>query len=294
MSLAALDQYIEEGGIRRPRFAITHREEEYQSSGFDRLRQMQQRHFWYRGRHRFLWHAVRSTLRRLHKPLDGARIIDLGGGCGGWISYLTQRNVQARELALGDSSLRALTYAADVLPDHVQRYQIDLLRLDWQERWDVAFLLDVLEHLPDDRAALSEIHRALTPGGLLFVTTPALRQFWTYNDELARHVRRYAKADFRRLAADTGFELLDARYFQFFLSPLLLVCRWLRQPQVSRMTEAERQALMTRTHRTPGALVNSLLILVFTAETPLGHWLPFPWGTSVLAVLRRSASGASG
>jgi hypothetical protein len=29
------------------------------------------------------------------------------------------------------------------------------------------------------------------------------------------------------------------------------------------------------------------LAAIFSAETPLGAWLPFPWGTSVLAVLRR-------
>jgi len=29
-------------------------------------------------------------------------------------------------------------------------HQIDLMNLGWRERWDVAFLLDVIEHLPDD------------------------------------------------------------------------------------------------------------------------------------------------
>ena len=42
-----------------------------------------------------------------------------------------------------------------------------------------------------------------------------------------------------------------------------------------------------RTHSTPPWPVNRLLGLIFAAETPLGAWLPFPWGTSVLAVMRR-------
>ncbi len=29
-------------------------------------------------------------------------------------------------------------------------HQIDLMNLGWRERWDVAFLLDVIEYLPDD------------------------------------------------------------------------------------------------------------------------------------------------
>ena len=33
--------------------------------------------------------------------------------------------------------------------------------------------------------------KALKSGGLLFVTAPAFRQFWSYNDELVHHLRRY-------------------------------------------------------------------------------------------------------
>jgi SAM-dependent methyltransferase len=184
--------------------------------------------------------------------------------------------------------LRALSYAADVLPAGVSRYQIDLMRLEWRERWDVAFLLDVLEHIPEDEEALRQIHAALTPGGLLFVTTPALQRFWTYNDELAHHVRRYSRADFQRLAATCGFQCLDTRYFMFFLSPLLLASRLLGRVDVARMTEADRRALLARTHRVPNTAVNTALAAVFGAETPLGHRLSFPWGTSVLAVLRKA------
>jgi hypothetical protein len=45
--------------------------------------------------------------------------------------------------------------AAGVLPPDVARYQVNLLSLGWTNRWDAAFLLDVIEHLPDDAAALT-------------------------------------------------------------------------------------------------------------------------------------------
>ena len=40
-------------------------------------------------------------------------------------------------------------------------------------------------------------------------------------------------------------------------------------------------------HRVPHPLVNGTLAAAFSAETPLGHAIPFPWGTSLLAVLQR-------
>jgi len=275
-------------GIYRPAVPVVHREEEYDSRGFEMLRHMQERHFWYRGRHRFVLHAVHRYWGRLRSPEHPCHAVDVGGGCGGWVSYLHRRKrFRVDELALADSSLAALRMAAEYLPEGVDRYQVDILDLPWSGRWDLAFLLDVLEHIPDDRRAMAEIHRAMASGGLLFVTAPALQRFWTWNDEVVGHQRRYCKADFARLAKESGFELLDARYFMFLLSPLLLLSRWATQSKISRTPAEKRHELAAQMHRVPNAIVNRLLFSVFSAESPLGHRLRFPWGTSIFGVFRK-------
>jgi 2-polyprenyl-3-methyl-5-hydroxy-6-metoxy-1,4-benzoquinol methylase len=274
-------------GIHVPSTPIAHRDDEYDSRGFEVLRDMQSRHFWYQGRHRFLLRAFERHLAETLQDRPGLKAIDLGGGCGGWISYLqTRLPGRFSEVALSDSSLRALELAGPVVGANVVRYQIDLLRLGWRNRWDAAFLLDVLEHIPADGEVLSQIKQALTPGGLLFVTTPALKCFWSYNDEMAHHVRRYAKRDFVKLAEAAGLRLLRTSYFMFFLSPLLWLSR-LRSPDLANMDKKQIFALAERTHRVPAAPVNALLKLVFNLETPLGLWLPFPWGTSILGVFQK-------
>jgi hypothetical protein len=146
--------------------------------------------------------------------------------------------------------------------------------------------LDVLEHFEHDLEVLHQIRGALRPQGLLIVTTPALNFFWTYNDVLNQHVRRYSPRDFQCLANSSGFELCFTRYFMFFLSPLLMLTR-LKSPNVTRMTEPEIHKLIRQTHKVPSWPINQVLKVVFSLETPLGMWLPFPWGTSILAVLRR-------
>ncbi len=284
--------YVLEDGIYRPPGGVQHRPDEYDPAAFEALRAMQSRHFWYRGRERFLREGYRRTLRREQRSLAGLRCIDLGGGCGGWVQTLLAHQLQGRELALADSSLEALGSLAPALRDRIDRYQVDLLQLHWRERWDVAFLFDVLEHIPDDLQVLREIHAALTPGGLLLLTTPALQKFWTYNDELAHHVRRYSRGDLRERADRCGFEVLDLRYFMFLLSPLLLASRWGRRVQLSQLSTEERRALLIRTHQTPNPVVNTLLGAIFAAETPLGHAVPFPWGTSLYAVLRKPGLAA--
>jgi hypothetical protein len=49
-------------GIRKPPIPVMHRDEEYDRDGFGVLLQMQQDHFWYRGRHRFLLASVQKML----------------------------------------------------------------------------------------------------------------------------------------------------------------------------------------------------------------------------------------
>jgi SAM-dependent methyltransferase len=287
---ALVDDYREENGIYLPPTAVEHREGEYHSEGFDVMRDMQERHFWYRGRHRFLLHAVKRFTANLDSP--GRRVIDLGGGCGGWISYLSDSApFEISEVGLTDSSPTALAISRERLPRSVKVFHADLLNLQWQNRWDIAFLLDVLEHIPADGAALKQIHSALSPGGLLFVTVPAFQGLWTWNDELIGHQRRYTTRDFRALATDSGFELLDARYFMFFLSPLLVVSRLLQRGKVKTLSDEQRWKLAENMHRIPAAPLNTALSAVFGAETPLGHWTPFPWGTSLLAVLRKPVEG---
>jgi SAM-dependent methyltransferase len=271
-------------GIHLPTIPVQHRDEEYEESGFETLRDMQERHFWYRGRHRFLLKAVNRYLPKSGQPFSA---IDLGGGAGGWVRYLAQHRPEEFEpLALADSSLMALTLAASVLPPNAQRYQIDLMQLHMRDQWDAAFLLDVIEHLPDDLQALRQTREALKPGGYLFVTTPAFPQFWSYNDEMGHHLRRYRRGDFDRLAQKSGLTLCDARYFMFFLSPLYLLSRL--KVGSATLTPAQRKEILIKQHQVPPAHVNSMMSAIFAAETPLGHWLRFAWGTSILGVFKKT------
>jgi 2-polyprenyl-3-methyl-5-hydroxy-6-metoxy-1,4-benzoquinol methylase len=271
---------LDQDGIFKTSKAVDHRNDEYDESSFQLLTQMQSRHFWYLGRHRFLLTALQRNEAR---PRFSA--VDMGGGCGGWIDYL-QRRIPSRleEVAIADSSIVALRNAKRTLND-AEAYQIDLMSLEWTERWDVAFLLDVIEHCPDDKTIVREAAKALKPKGKLLITTPALDFFWSYNDEYARHLRRYNKKQFQELADASGLVLKDVRYFMFFLSPLLWLSRKMRSKNQGK--EALLKA-MEDEHKVPNLVLNGLLSLVFRAESPLGHMISFPWGTSILGVFEKN------
>lgn len=149
----------------------------------------------------------------------------------------------------------------------------------------VVTLLDVLEHLDDDQAALREMIRITRPGGLLVITVPALGWLWSDWDERLQHRRRYYRSDLMRLIDQPGIEVLRCTYINTFaLLPIVLIRLWRRLfPTASQTGWAE--------NRLPWEPLNSLLYSSFARPACWRWWSP-PLGVSLLAVLRRSPENA--
>jgi SAM-dependent methyltransferase len=191
---------------------------------------------------------------------------------------------------LADSSKIALIKAKNVLSPDTRLYQIDLMSAAWENHWDAVFLLDVIEHCPDDLKIIQQAAQSLKSGGRLYVTTPALDCFWSYNDVYSNHLRRYNIKKYQALAASSRLILREAKYFMFFLSPLYWLSRKLKPAGLN-----QDQILKTvaNEHKIPVPFLNAILTWIFCAESPIGLYLPFPWGTSILGVFEKPEAGNS-
>ena len=144
----------------------------------------------------------------------------------------------------------------------------------------VVTLLDVLEHLDDDAAALREMIRLVRPGGLVLITVPALRWLWSDWDVALHHRRRYHRADLLRLVGQPGVEVLHCGYINTVaLLPILLIRCW-------RRWFPPRPGAVRAEDRIPWGPVNSLLYGSFVWPA-CRRWFPAPVGVSLLAVLRK-------
>lgn len=72
---------------------------------------------------------------------------------------------------------------------------------------DLVTCFEVLEHLPDDQAALREIFRILRPGGFCLLSVPNHYYFREYKD-LMGHFRHYDSAILENLLTNNGFEII--------------------------------------------------------------------------------------
>jgi SAM-dependent methyltransferase len=94
--------------------------------------------------------------------------------------------------------------AADLVADE-GIVQMDITRIDWPDAsFDVIICNHVLEHVPDDRSALREIHRVLQPGGFAILQVPiSMSSPCTYEDaavtEPAARARAFGQSDHVRI-----------------------------------------------------------------------------------------------
>ena len=123
----------------------------------------------YRARERFL---VR-TLEELHGETPAARIVNVGTGEGDLDRVLARfgARVDALDVHAGDvATARALN--ADLAHVHYTVQSGERLAFP-DATFDLACCSEVIEHVEDPRALLSELRRVLRPGGHLVLTCPS-------------------------------------------------------------------------------------------------------------------------
>jgi SAM-dependent methyltransferase len=112
-----------------------------------------------------------AWIERFASPLAKRRVLDCGCGAGEYVRELLARGADAWGVEFDEAKLAAGA-ASD--PELAARLSAgDLESLAFPDRsFDLALLNEVLEHVPDDGAALAEVARVLRPGGRLIVLSP--------------------------------------------------------------------------------------------------------------------------
>jgi SAM-dependent methyltransferase len=93
------------------------------------------------------------------------------------------------------------------------------------ETFDILCAFEILEHIEDDRRALSEWLGHLRPGGWVLVSVPQGRRRFGPQDEFVGHCRRYDRSDLAILLNDVGLRDLTIVSYGFPLGNVLEAAR---------------------------------------------------------------------
>jgi SAM-dependent methyltransferase len=241
---------------------------------------IEQRHWWFVGRRRILCRLVSEVL----PPGPQAIIVDVGCGTGGNIAALADRYP-----CVGiDTSAEAIDLARERFPQVrfiAGRAPNDLGELTGQAR--LFLLTDVLEHVADDYAMLSELLAAASPGCYVLLTVPADPSLWSEHDESFGHYRRYDRARLEGVWAGLPVTTLLVSCFNSRLLPLI---RGIRARNRRRGRAAGRAGT---DFWLPAKPANWLLTNFFAGEAGRltaalrGQKRGYPSGASLVALLRR-------
>jgi SAM-dependent methyltransferase len=144
------------------------------------------------------------------RPYVGSQVLEIGSGIGNLTRQLIGR--------------RKRYFATDIEPEHLARLQTrfqhrpnirirhcDLTRpADFDEfagEMDSVVCLNVLEHIEDDLLALSNIRKALRPGGRAIILVPHDQKIFGTLDQVLGHYRRYSHEELRSKMEQQGFHV---------------------------------------------------------------------------------------
>jgi len=233
--------------------------------------QAEESYFWYRARLDILLSLSERFLKK-DTPLI---ILNVGGGTGatskGFSRFGEVITLDIAHEALLLSRKRGLS----------KLVQGDGALLPFPSgSFDLVLLLDVIEHLDDDLAALTETKRVLKDEGIALITVPAYRFLWGKMDDIGGHRRRYIKRKLEKRLEATGLTPLKLSYFNTLLFPLALI---------DRISEGLRKKGEEEESFLPELppFLNKVFYHIFSFERHLLPHLNLPFGLSILALAQK-------
>jgi SAM-dependent methyltransferase len=139
--------------------------------------------------------------------------------------YLPRSTVHGRVLHFAPESMLqrtignlATSYVTTDIQEGIADVSADIANLPFaDDEWDGIVCSHVLEHVPDDRAAMAELRRVLAPAGTAVIVVPRLAGAATDEDpsvtDAAERTRRFGQHDHVRLyGEDLEDRLKDAGF----------------------------------------------------------------------------------
>lgn len=224
--------------------------------------------FWIRWRFEYI--------KRHFNPgvIDGVKALEIG--CGNGI------NMQLFETDLGlvvdgcDLNETAVKQIKNVTGQKYI-YNIYDLNHDMLEYYDLILLLDVIEHIKEDRDFVKKALKHLKVNGRIIVNVPAFNMLYSKYDSVLGHIKRYRKKELKLLLTSLGLEIEHISYWGFFLFPVLIIRKF--------ALYFKRKNIVEYGFQPPHPIINTTFKIIMKIENKLFS-KPI-LGSSILVIARK-------
>lgn len=244
------------------------------------MHSLEQTHWWFVGRQ----YLVRDQLAQLDfKGLKELKILDVGCGTG-----IILKNLDNIGTAYGiEFSPEAIQLLKERDLSSIVRADVNKSVPFGDETFTVITCLDVLEHIEDDSTLLEEMVRVCKPGGYIFLTVPAFKVFWSPHDVALRQKRRYTRKQMLGKVGNLPCEAIKGSYYNSILSLPILAVR------IFKTYVLKERRVRSDFFLTLPPFLNKALAFLFMAEIRCLKFLNFPFGVSLLIILKKAAKDNS-
>jgi SAM-dependent methyltransferase len=248
----------------------------FEATGFEDLARLEERSFWFRARNHLILWALQK-----YAP-DTRSFLEVGCGTGYVLSGI-QREFPNVTLTGAELHEAGLHFARERLAQ-ATLIQMDARRIPFESEFDAIGAFDVLEHVPEDSVALTQMFRALKPGGKVLITVPQHAWLWSTADDYAHHRRRYTRREMRAKLESAGFHIVTVTSFVALLLPVLLASRLRQRGPVDTFDPITELRMGRRLDRALEKFMNAERWLIRRS-------VRFPVGGSLLVVAEKPSAG---
>ena len=190
-----------------------------ETSALNEMFEVDESHPWYKARLVLIERLIQKIANK------NAKILDFGCGSGAVAGYLKSFGYNNIEGVDVSQACVERTKARGIKASEIN---IDKSRFP-STKYDIIMLLDVLEHVKNDKALMQLLKKCLDINGQMLITVPAHKLLWRYHDEINLHFRRYSKKELSKLISDSGFEIKFIRWWNSFLFPVFLISSFIER-----------------------------------------------------------------
>ncbi|MBP6217209.1 MAG: methyltransferase domain-containing protein [Oligoflexales bacterium] len=223
----------------------------------------QQRHPWELARFDFFQKQAAALMDRLPEKIE---VLDVGAGDAWFSARFSEENKKVQKIVCLDSHYqeehKSLPYLASK--------KIELTRETPKKKFELIFLLDVLEHIENDTEVLREIvTRNMKDNGLVIISVPAWQTLFSSHDRDLLHFRRYSPARARTLINASGLTILRSGGLFHSLLPVRVLQKLLESSSQQKV-QSQVKDEVPDTWNKPALFTRAVLFLL-AVDTWMSH-----------------------